>query len=186
MGRWPPDSAARLKASAVALFQERGFAGVTAAEIASRAGMTERTFFRHFRAKEDVLFEDYSGVREALVEAIAAAPAGSSVRDLMQVVADLLGGRFEGQREEHRAFADLMAREPALGARELARDHDWALAVAEGFRRRGFAPARAALLAATTASTFRVVHGQWLKDRSRTKLATRFAAAIAELASELA
>lgn len=185
MGRWPPDSAARLKASALALFQERGFAGVTAAEIATRAGMSERTFFRHFRAKEDVLFEDYSGVPEALVATIASAPAGSSARALMQAVADLLGERFEGQREEHRAFADLMAREPALGARALARDADWAQAIADGIRRRGLSPLRSALIAATTASTFQVVHGQWVRDRSPTKLATRFAAAVAVLASDL-
>ncbi len=185
MGRWPPDSAARLKASAVALFKERGFAGVTAAEIASSVGMTERTFFRHFRAKEDVLFEDYSGVGESLVAAVADAPAGASVRALMQEVADRLGERFEAQRDEHRAFAEVVSKEPALRARELLRDQEWSGAVAEGFRSRGFPPARSALIAATTAATFRIVYGEWLKDRSRTKLATRFAAAITKLASDL-
>ena len=185
MGRWPPDSAARLKASAVALFKERGFADVTAAEIAGRAGMTERTFFRHFRAKEDVLFEDYSGVRESLIAALSGAPKDASVRALMQVVAELLEERFEAQREEHRSFAEVVSKEPVLRARALLRDYDWSQAVAEGFRQRGFPSARAALIAATTASTFRVVYGEWLKDRSRRRLATRFSSAIGKLASEL-
>jgi AcrR family transcriptional regulator len=185
MGRWPPDSAARLKACALELFAERGFASVTAAEIASRAGMTERSFFRHYRAKEDVLFEDYSGVRESLAAAIVAAPDGSSVATLMQTVADTLGERFEGERDQLRSYAAVVNAEPALRARALLREQDWSEALEEGFRRRGFSRRRAALLAATTATTFRVVFDEWAKDRARTKLATRFAAALAGLAADI-
>jgi AcrR family transcriptional regulator len=185
MGRWPPDSAARLKASALELIAERGFAGVTAAEIASRAGMTERSFFRHFKAKEDALFEDYSGVREALAAAVETAPAEASARALMQTVADCVDDRFGDQRDGLRAFAAIVGREPSLRARELVRDRDWADAVAEGFRRRGDSPERAALMAATTMAVLRAVYDGWVSDRSRRRLATRFASALATLAAEL-
>jgi len=180
MSRWPPDSAARLKASALALFAERGFAAVTAAEVAGAAGMSERTFFRHFKAKEDVLFEDYSDVRAALTSAVAEAPPGASPRALMQAVADLLESRFGDQRAEHRAFAEVVGREPLLRARAALRDQDWGEAVAEGFSRRGFARRDAALIAALTTAAFRFVYDEWLADEADTGLAARFAAAIGE------
>ena len=56
MGRWEPDSRGRLQEAALALYSERGFDQTTAAEIAARAGVTERTFFRHFTDKREVLF----------------------------------------------------------------------------------------------------------------------------------
>jgi AcrR family transcriptional regulator len=40
----------------MALFLERGYAGVTVAEIADRAGLTKRTFFNHFADRREVLF----------------------------------------------------------------------------------------------------------------------------------
>ena len=180
MSRWPPDSAARLKASALALFAARGFAAVTTAEVAAAAGMSERTFFRHFKAKEDVLFEDYSDVRAALMAAVADAPRGASPRALMQAVADLLESRFADQRAEHRAFAEVVGREPTLRARAALRDQDWGEAVAEGFARRGFGKRDAALIAALTTAAFRFVYDEWLADDAATGLAARFAAAIAE------
>ena len=48
MGRWEPGSAGRLQEAALDLYAERGFDQTTAAQIAARAGVTERTFFRHF------------------------------------------------------------------------------------------------------------------------------------------
>ncbi len=56
MGRWQPDSRGRLQEAALALYSERGFDQTTAAQIAERAGVTERTFFRHFADKREVIF----------------------------------------------------------------------------------------------------------------------------------
>jgi len=51
VGRWQPDSPARPQEAALALYEERGFDQATAAEIAAMAGVTERTFLRHFADK---------------------------------------------------------------------------------------------------------------------------------------
>lgn len=185
MARWPPDSAARLKACALELFAERGFANVTAAEIATAAGMTERTFFRHYGAKEDVLFDDSSGVREMLVAVVSDAAEGSTAAELMQAVADALSERFEAERGELRHYARVVSGEPSLRARALLRDQEWGEAIAEGFRRRGFPPTRARLLGAATGVMFRLVFDEWASDRSNAKLSTRFRAALAGLASDL-
>src|SRR5579863_5931313 len=75
MGRWQPDSRGRLQEAALALFSERGFDQTTTAQIAVRAGLTERTFFRHFADKREVLFGGSAVLQERIVEGVAGAPA---------------------------------------------------------------------------------------------------------------
>src|SRR6202046_919452 len=75
MGRWQPDSRGRLQEAALALNAERGFDQTTAAQIADRAGLTERTFFRHFADKREVLFGGSALLEERIVEGVAGAPS---------------------------------------------------------------------------------------------------------------
>ena len=63
MGRWEPDARGRLVKAAMELYGERGFEQTTVAEIAERAGLTERTFFRHFADKREVLFAGAGALR---------------------------------------------------------------------------------------------------------------------------
>src|SRR5271165_7024300 len=74
MGRWEPDSRGRLEEAALALYGERGFEATTVAEIAERAGLTERTFFRYFADKREVLFAGAAALQESLVNAVVDAP----------------------------------------------------------------------------------------------------------------
>src|SRR5208283_698090 len=77
MGRWQPDSRGRLQEAALALYSERGFDQTTAAQIAERAGLTERTFFRHFADKREVLFGGAPYLEEQIVAGVADAPASA-------------------------------------------------------------------------------------------------------------
>src|SRR3974390_410375 len=81
MGRWEPDSRGRLQEAALDLFAERGFDQTTAAEIAARAGLTERTFFRHFADKREVLFGGSVFLRDHIVSAVQGAPAADGPFD---------------------------------------------------------------------------------------------------------
>ncbi len=65
MGRWQPDARGRLTEAAFELYGERGFEQTTVAEIAERAGLTERTFFRHFADKREVLFAGAGALRRS-------------------------------------------------------------------------------------------------------------------------
>ena len=56
MARWAPDTRERLRAAALELFAERGFEATTIPDIVERAGVTRRTFFRHFGDKREVFF----------------------------------------------------------------------------------------------------------------------------------
>src|SRR6266404_4289964 len=77
MGRWQPNARGRLEQAALELYGERGFENTTVAEIADRAGLTERTFFRYFADKREVLFGGAGRLDELLVGAVAAAPGSA-------------------------------------------------------------------------------------------------------------
>src|SRR5258708_12931612 len=77
MGRWKPDARGRLERAALELYGERGYEQTTVAEIAARAGLTERTFFRHFADKREVLFAGSTALRDLIVDAVAGAPASA-------------------------------------------------------------------------------------------------------------
>src|SRR6202042_3379950 len=74
MGRWQPDARTRLQEAAMALYRERGYEQTTVAEIADRAGLTKRTFFRYFTDKREVLFSGTGELQRLWLEAVASAP----------------------------------------------------------------------------------------------------------------
>src|SRR3978361_1703155 len=102
MGRWVPGAPGRLQRAAFELFAERGFEQATVAEIAARAGLTERTFFRHFADKREVLFAGQDALTAQIVEALADAPAELSALDAaviaVEASAEVLGDRPDGPR----------------------------------------------------------------------------------------
>src|SRR5258708_23636222 len=65
----------RLQQAALELYGERGYELTTAAEIAAKAGVTERTFFRHFADKREVLFDGDTLLGDALNSSVRDAPA---------------------------------------------------------------------------------------------------------------
>ncbi|MFP3671138.1 TetR family transcriptional regulator, partial [Priestia sp. SIMBA_032] len=75
MGRWEPGARERLVGAAIELYADPGFEQTTVADIAERAGVTERTFFRYFADKREVLFAGSDLFQEAVLTAIAAAPS---------------------------------------------------------------------------------------------------------------
>ena len=77
------DLRGRLQRTALELFRERGYDRTTAAEIAARTGVTERTFFRYFPDKREVLFHGEAVLRTALITSIADAPDGLSPLDML-------------------------------------------------------------------------------------------------------
>jgi AcrR family transcriptional regulator len=73
MARWTPDARRRLAQAALELYIERGFGPTTVAEIAARAGLTERTYFRHFADKREVLFARSAALEAHIVAAVSSA-----------------------------------------------------------------------------------------------------------------
>src|SRR5580692_53830 len=108
MSRWQPDARERLERAALQLFTEQGFAATTVPQITSRAGLTTRTFFRHFADKREVLFggaETPGYAARMMADAPASADPMTLLADGLQTFADT---RFEGRRDEFRLRRDII------------------------------------------------------------------------------
>ena len=164
MGRWEPGARARLEQAAMELYAERGFDETTVAEIARRAGLTERTFFRHFGDKREVLFGGSEGPLNRLASEVAdasveATPIEAAAAGLMAVGAVIQERRG---REGARARQAILAQNPELQERELIKMAAWAAVVARALRGRGVADPSATLTAEVALAAFRVAFGTWV------------------------
>src|SRR5579862_3953814 len=119
MGRWEPNARGRLEQAALALYGERGFEHTTVAEIAARAGLTERTFFRYFTDKREVLFWGAGTLREVLVIAVAAAPASAAPIDAVADALEAAGALLQERRDSARQRQAVIAASTELREREL-------------------------------------------------------------------
>src|SRR6202051_306160 len=102
MGRWEPNARGRLEQAALELYSERGYDQTTVAEIAKRAGLTERTFFRYFADKREVLFYGAGMLQDRLVQGIEDAPDGLSPLDVVGAALEAAAGPFEEVRDMSR------------------------------------------------------------------------------------
>ena len=170
----------RLQRAALELFRERGYDRTTAAEIAARAGVTERTFFRQFPDKREVLFDGEAILRAALTAAIADAPDGLGTLDtLFQAFRSVLS-----LLEDNRPFAkprhEIISSTPALYERELAKIATLIDALAAALKARGGADLKAVLAAQTGMAAFVHATIAWL-DNPEPGLAERLDLASHEL-----
>lgn len=161
--RWEPDAHGRLAEAALELFGERGFEQTTVEDIAVRAGLTKRTFFRYFTDKREVLFSGGEQLRAVIVNALAAAPASASPLAALtlglEAAADVIQAREAFSRRRQRAIASSVE----LQERELLKMAKIAADLAEGLRARGVEEPSASVLAEAAAGVFRVAFERWVE-----------------------
>jgi AcrR family transcriptional regulator len=104
-----------LRLAALKSFADKGFSNVTVSELAREAGVTERTFFRHFPTKEAVLFQDYETRVEWLAEALAQRPASESLFDAVLASVATFPHDLEVVRQAATARAELISAERIAG-----------------------------------------------------------------------
>ncbi|MFN3708539.1 TetR/AcrR family transcriptional regulator [Microcella sp.] len=164
MPRWPEDTRERLVDAAIALFTEHGYPATTIDQIADRAGVSARTFFRHFGDKEEVLFADDDALLPLLLTTIATADS-DNLRDaetLMHHALGSLADAMEPGRATLAARQRIVDSDVALSGRELAKQARWQSAVADALIDRGFHTDDADVLAAIGFALFRRALHAWL------------------------
>jgi AcrR family transcriptional regulator len=164
MSRWEPNARGRLEQAALELFIERGFEQTTVAEIANRAGLTERTFFRYFADKREVLFGGAGGLQELLVDAVAAAPDSLAPIDAVAAGLDAAGALLQERREFAVRRQSIIAANAELQERELTKLASLAAAIAEVLRRRGVGDPAASLTAEAGIAVFKVAFERWVAE----------------------
>jgi AcrR family transcriptional regulator len=181
VSRWEPNARGRLEQAALDLYTERGFDQTTVSEIAERAGLTERTFFRYFTDKREVLFWGQGALVEMLVNLVAGAPDSAGPMDAVASGLEAAGELFEGRREQARRRQAVIAANAGLQERELIKLASLASAIADALRRRGVGEQAARLTAEAGVAVFKVAFEQWINDTTNTELARLIRQSLDEL-----
>jgi AcrR family transcriptional regulator len=183
MPRWEHGSQERLVQAARELFDEQGFEHTSAVQIAQRARVTTRTFFRYFPDKQSILFVDADLLRTALLRGIHDA---ADVTEPLGVVARVLV-EFDweglGPRETQRRRDAMITSNSELLERELNKQQEMAEAFGDALRQRGVEPQAAELAARVGIQVFQTAYRRWLAADEATDLATTMAASMSTLAA---
>ena len=184
MARWEPGAAERLQKAALDLFVSRGFEQTTAADIAQAAGLTQRTFFRYFGDKRDVLFHGQDQFVQVFLSGIDAAPTDAPAMELVASALASAASLFPNSRRPYALMRQTVIDEnPALRERERHKLADLAGEIAGALRARGIREPAATLAAESGTSVFGVAFNQWIRERQRRSLADIMAADLDELAA---
>ena len=172
MGRWQPGTRERLESAALDLFLEQGFTETTVPQSTARAGLTTRTFFRHFADKREVLFSGEESVPDRVAHLMAEAPPSLRPMELIgaclsPAAAQIFEGRSLDYVRRRRAVIDA---EPALHERELRKFALLAQSLERGFRDRGVDDLTAQVAAELAVTTLRVAVTRWLEQHGDSDL----------------
>ena len=146
------------------LFIERGFEQTTVTEIATRAGLTQRTFFRYFADKREVLFWGAGALQELLVSTVASAPGSTAPIDAVATALEAAGPVFQERREYSRRRQAVIDANPELRERELIKLATLASAIAGALRQRGVSDPAASLTAEAGIAVFKIAFMQWVYE----------------------
>lgn len=170
MGRWEPNARGRLERAAMELYVDRGFEQTTVADIAERAGLTERTFFRHFADKREVLFSGSTSLQQLFVDRTLAAPPSAAALDAVASALASVGDELQPNLVYARARFGVITANSVLQERELIKLAALGAAVAGALRERGVAEPTASLAAEAGIAVFKVGFEQWVRGDGETTL----------------
>jgi AcrR family transcriptional regulator len=168
MMRWAPGTPERLQRAALELFADRGYEQTTAAEIADSVGLTERTFYRHFTDKREVLFHGQQQLTDAFLAGVGDAPPDASAIELGVCALRSAASYFpDDRRPDSRLRQSVIDKNPALQEREAHKMAVLGTALAEALRARGVDDLVADVAARTTVMAFGITFERWIRRGQR-------------------
>lgn len=179
MARWEPDARGRLEKAALELFQEQGYARTTVGDIAERAGLTERTFFRYFTDKREVLFSGSKDLEQAMVELVVSAPKDVPPLEVTIRAVEAAATLLQARRD----FSDVRARyaivteHAEVRERELIKMASLAIAVTRALHARGVSEPAASVVAESGITVFKVGFERWVSAKKPGEFAAHVRAA---------
>lgn len=159
-----PNARERFETAAMSLFRERGYAGTTVPEIAARAELTERTFYRYFADKPEVLFWRANALRDDVVSAIADAPANLRPLEAVTGALETAGAFFDRNRSTVKLRHTLVAAHSDFQERDLMKSRALASAIEVVLQRRGVRASAARLVSEAGVAIWRVAVEWWYSD----------------------
>lgn len=157
----------RLQQAALELYAERGYDSTTAADIADRAGVNQRTFFRHFPDKREVLFDGQDDLRHSLIASVLTEPVGTPPVDVLRSAFLASSHVLEDNKEAGAPRLRIIAETPALLERDLAKGAAMSSALADALCDRGETRDAADLAGTVCWATFHHAATQWIANPGR-------------------
>jgi AcrR family transcriptional regulator len=166
-----PNARERFETAALALFQDRGIASTTVSDIAARADLTERTFYRYFADKREVLFWRADALQARVLDAIADAPAQKGPLATLIGALEAVGDFFDGDRARVKLRQALVAAHPDFLEREMLKLQELTLAVGAALEKRGVETPTARMVSEAGIAIARVAAERWINDGSAREFA---------------
>jgi AcrR family transcriptional regulator len=181
VSRWEPNARGRLEQAALELFAEQGYDDTTVSQIAQRAGLTERTFFRYYADKREVLFWGQELLQETLLTAVDDAPDDAAPIEIVARALHAVGEQLQPRRDHARRRQAVINANPSLRERELIKLASLSALLAEALRTRGVAEPAASLSAEAGIAVFRVAFESWVSAAEPLSLSATIGESLAEL-----
>lgn len=181
MGRWEPGAQERLVAAAAELFLGGGYEATTVADIAAAAGVTERTFFRYFADKREVLFGDPEAYNAVFTDAVLNAPPGARPLGAVSAALQAAGGFFVDRHGMAGVRQRIIDANPPLQEREQIKRLHLTEAIAGALRSRGVAEPTARLTAELGTVAFYHAFTHWVASEGDVDLGALAVTVLAEL-----
>jgi AcrR family transcriptional regulator len=162
VSRWEPDARGRLERAALELFAAQGFAETTVPQITEHAGLTTRTFFRHFADKREVLFASADELREELVDIVRDAPHDLAPRELLRHALERASGIFAPRFDDVRRWRAVVASDDALRERALRKQHLSIESMTAALRERGVEEETAGVTSTLAVLLMERAVGRWV------------------------
>jgi AcrR family transcriptional regulator len=183
MTRWQPDSRGRLEVAALELYLEQGFDNTTVAEIAERAGLTERTFFRHFADKREVLFPGGATFQNLVTDGTASAPLDLGPLDAAFAGLVAVSGFLQERLPFSQKRQKIISANAELQERELIKLQALSTGLAETLRARGVGEPTASLVAEVAVALFKTSFEVWVNPENSRALSQVLTESLDELRS---
>ena len=172
MSRWQPDAPLRLQQAAMELFLEKGYEGTTVEEIAQRAELTQRTFFRYFTDKREVLFYKTEEFEAAVVDGVRQGKAADPLERVVRSFEAMAAGYFDSRAEAVRRRRGVIQSSPELQEREGQKMGRIIERATEVLINEGIEASTARFAVELGVLVFRRAFAQWADDEETTLAAT--------------
>jgi AcrR family transcriptional regulator len=181
MARWETGAQERLAKAAYELYLERGYEKVTVAEIATRAGLTKRTFFRYFADKREVLFSGAAAFQQQVVSSVLEAPVGIAPVDAVIAALSIGGTSLAALGELARQRQRLIDTSTDLQEREMIKMASLTDAIGGALRERGISEPVPTLTAQAGVAVFKIAFERWAGREGTVEFPPLLYQALAEL-----